>query len=77
MAAQKKPTGLGRGLDELLDDNTLSKRTEKPLVVAKGEVSTPNSRVGANINSTIYDVKPKELYETRPKTRSLKSNFKK
>ena len=77
MAAQKKPTGLGRGLDELLEDNTLSKRTGKPLVEAKGEVSAQNNSVSANINTTVYQVKQKELYETRPKTRSLKSNFKK
>ena len=77
MAIQKKPTGLGRGLDELLEDNTLSKRTGKPLVEAKGEVPAHNNGLGTNINSGIYEVKQKELYETRPKTRSLKSNFKK
>ena len=77
MAAQKKPAGLGRGLDELLEDNTLSKRTEKPLVIAKGEVAAQSGKTGTGINSTLYEVKPKSLYETRPQTRSLKSNFKK
>ena len=73
---QKKPTGLGRGLDELLDDNTLSKRqpTGKPLVEAKGEAAEKKS---TTINSSIYEVKTKTLYETKPKKRSVKANFKK
>ncbi len=73
---QKKPSGLGRGLDDLLDDNTLSMRESKgkPLVEAKGEVTkTPtDERV-----STLYGNTAKTLYDTKPRTKSVKSNFKK
>lgn len=72
---QKKPSGLGRGLDDLLEDNTLSKRqnTGKPLVEARGEAGERNT---TTIKSSIYEVKTKTLYETKPKTRSVKANFK-
>ncbi len=72
---QKKPSGLGRGLDELLDDNSPSLRENrsKPIVEARGEfVKTPtDARV-----STLYGTTPKSLYDTKPKTKSVKSNFK-
>ncbi len=72
---QKKATGLGRGLDDLLEDNFPGKKTSnKPLVVAKGEVSEPKP---ITVNSAIYETKTKTLYESKPKTKSLKSNFKK
>ena len=75
MAAQKKPAGLGRGLDELLDDNTPSMRENKgkPLVEAKGEPVAPKTVPVTEL----YDMKPKSLYDTKPRTRSVKSNFKK
>ncbi len=73
---QKKPSGLGRGLDELLDDNAPSLRENKgkPIVEARGEaVQMPvNDRV-----STLYGTKEKSLYDTKPRTKSVKSNFKK
>ena len=73
---QKKPSGLGRGLEDLLDDNTPSMRENKgkPLVEARGEVQkTPTSeRV-----TTLYGNTPKLLYDTKPRTKSVKSNFKK
>ena len=80
----KKPSGLGRGLDDLLEDNAMSKRPAKtgtkPLVEPKKEAvavkpvaPTVNS---ADKPSSVYDIKPKALYETKPKTKSLKANFK-
>ena len=54
----KKPSGLGRGLDELLEDNTPSRhssaRNKKPLVEAKDEfvTSTGKSTVAGTAAST-------------------------
>ena len=72
----KKPSGLGRGLDELLDDNTPSLRENrgKPLVEARGEVA---EKKAAQKISNLYDTTPKSLYDTKPRTKSVKSNFKK
>ena len=73
---QKKTTGLGRGLDDLLDDNALSKRQQsgRPLVESRGEAVEKKS---TTISSSLYEIKTKTLYETKPKTRSVKANFKK
>ena len=73
----KKPAGLGRGLDELLDDNTPSLRenNKKPLVEAKGEASQQTRTV--NPVASLYGTAPKSLYDTKPRTKSVKSNFKK
>ena len=69
----KKPSGLGRGLEDLLEDNAMTKRqSSKPLVESKGEVAATK----AASSSAVYEVKPKALYETKPKTKSLKANFK-
>lgn len=74
---QKKPSGLGRGLDELLEDNTPSARSartsDKPLVIARGEAKENDSKPRL---SSLYDMKAKSLYDEKPKTRSVKSNFK-
>ena len=72
---QKKPSGLGRGLDELLDDNTPSLResNKKPLVEPKGEAPAKK----ATPVLSLYDTTPKSLYDTKPRTKSVKSNFKK
>ncbi len=67
----KKPSGLGRGLGDLLEDNTLSLRTQKPSVIVRqgeqgGEVQKkplPNS---------LYEVKTRPLFETKPRNKSLK-----
>ncbi len=72
-----KNSGLGRGLDELLDDNIPTKRTSKPLVVPKGEVTHSTPTQNKAVNTSIYDTRTKSLYETKPRTRSVKSNFKK
>ena len=73
----KKPAGLGRGLDELLDDNTPSLRenNKQPLVEAKGEATQQTKTV--NPVTSLYGTAPKSLYDTKPRTKSVKSNFKK
>ena len=75
---QKKPSGLGRGLDELLDDNTPSLRENKgkPLVEARGEV-TPTQQKTTVSTSTLYGNTTKSLFDTKPRTKSVRSNFKK
>ena len=71
----KKPSGLGRGLDELLDDNTPSLRENKgkPLVEARGEVK----EIKKTPVTSLYDTTPKSLYDTKPRTKSVKANYKK
>ncbi len=72
----KKSAGLGRGLDELLDDNTPSMRENKgkPIVEARGEVTKTPTKERVN---TLYGNTSKSLYDTKPRTKSVKSNFKK
>ena len=72
-----KNSGLGRGLDDLLDDNVPTKRASRPLVIPKGEVPSAQTTTKSAINTSIFDTKTKTLYETKPRTRSVKSNFKK
>ena len=73
---QKKASGLGKGLEELLEDNNLTSRsTGRPLVIVKGE-ATEEKTVKAP-TSNLYGNTPKSLYDTKPRTKSVKSNFKK
>ena len=75
---QNKPPGLGKGLDELLEDNHPTTRTSssgKPLVIPKGDEKTDAARKTATVN--LYGNTPKSLYDTKPRTKSVKSNFKK
>lgn len=70
--ATKKPSGLGRGLGELLDDNTPDLREGRGSVTVRKE--------GESIRVTpagSTEIKPKALFETKPKNRSVKANFKK
>ena len=70
--AQKKQGGLGRGLGELLEDNTPDMREGRGTVVVKNE--------GGSIKITpvgTTEVKTKSLFDTKPKNRSVKANFKK
>lgn len=70
--ANKKQGGLGRGLGELLDDNTPDIREGRGSVVVKKEgESIKITPVGST------EVKTKSLFETKPKNRSVKANFKK
>lgn len=85
----KKPSGLGRGLDELLEDNSPSRRAtardHKPLVVAKDEfvksnaentVKPPEKKAAKPQAPTasLYQSRVKPLYNTQRTT--LKANFK-
>ena len=71
----RKPSVLGRGLDDLLEDNSMTLRENKgkPLVESKGEVKT---QVSPSVSS-LYGDTQKSLYDTKPRTRGVKSNFKK
>jgi hypothetical protein len=72
MATQKKPAGLGRGLGELLDDNTPDMRENRPSVSIRND--------GSSIRITpagSTEIKTKNLFETQHKNRSVKANFKK
>ena len=72
MATVKKQGGLGRGLGELLDDNTPDVRDSRANVVVKKESgSIKITPVGST------EVKTKSLFETKPKNKSVKANFKK
>ncbi len=59
---QKKPSGLGRGLGELLEDNSPQIRESKAKVV----VRQPEKK---QTSSTT------EIYEQKPKNRSVKANY--
>ena len=72
MATPKKPSGLGRGLGELLDDNTPDLRAEHSKVTVRHE--------GDSIRITpagSTEIKTKNLFESQHKNRSVKANFKK
>ena len=58
----KKPSGLGRGLGDLLEDN-------KP-VVTKSQ-----AKVVIRKEEKKVTVSTAEIYETKPKNKSLKANY--
>ena len=68
--ANKKMSGLGRGLGDLLDDNTPDIREGRSKVTVKTEGDvikiTPES---SNVET------PKALFETPKRNKSLKANF--
>ena len=66
----KKPSGLGRGLGDLLEDNTLSMRTQKPsVIVRQGESGEAQKKPLPN---SLYEIKTRPLFETKPRNKSLK-----
>lgn len=69
----KKPSGLGRGFGELLEDNSLES-TAKGSVVIRGESDTRKNASEVEVPPLGYA--PKSLYEEKPKNRSIKANFK-
>lgn len=68
-----KPSGLGRGLGDLLDDNNPSLRPSKPnVVVRNGEGQEKQAQRSANIKNSLYDTTPKPLFESKPRNKSFK-----
>lgn len=63
-----KPSGLGRGLEDLLEDNTPSLRSQKPNVVLRKESEAPVQK----LPNSLYERKTKPLFETKPRNKSLK-----
>jgi hypothetical protein len=67
----KKPSGLGRGLGDLLEDNAPTLRTQQPSVIIRtgqsGEVAAPQK-----LPNSLYEIKTKPLFETKPRNKSLK-----
>ena len=68
--ANKKPSGLGRGLGDLLEDNTPDIREGRSKVTVKTEgdvikITPEASKIEA----------PKALFETPKRNKSLKANF--
>ena len=68
----KRSSGLGRGLGELLDDNAPDISPNRSTVVVK----TSGDPIRITPRGTA-PTEPKSLYETKPKNRSVKANFKK
>lgn len=60
---QKKPSGLGRGLGDLLEDNA-------------PEITKSSSRVVIRAEDKRISVSTAELYTERPKNKSVKANYK-
>lgn len=70
--ANKKPSGLGRGLGELLDDNTPDIREERQKAIVKNEGDVIRITPAGSAQTP-----QKALFETPKKNKSVKSNFKK
>ena len=66
-----KSSGLGRGLGDLLDDNTPSTRThtQPNVVVRKADDAAPKAKPLPN---SLYEIKTKPLFESKPRNKSLK-----
>ena len=73
----KKAAGLGRGLGELLEDNTpvISRGGTVIRRDETGTVSVTNPTPAPVKNSGV-EIRPKGLYDGLPKTNSIKANFK-
>ena len=71
----KKASGLGRGLGDLLEDNTPELRGKNSVVIRNGETKTTMTPPPPP-PSALYTTTPKSLYEEKPKNRSVKANFK-
>ena len=70
----KKPSGLGRSLGELLEDNTPQIRSEKGSAsLRQGEEII---RIAPTAEKPAPVAETKSLYETKHKNRSVRANFK-
>ncbi len=70
----KKPSGLGRGLGDLLEDNNPEIRGTSN-VVLRGEVGKSSGEEAPSVVVPPLGCAPKSLYEEKPKNRSIKANF--
>ena len=68
--ANKKPSGLGRGLGDLLDDNTPDVREGR----SKVTVQTEGDVIKITPEASTLEA-PKALFETPKRNKSLKANF--
>ena len=69
----KKPSGLGRGLGDLLEDNTPTIRGGQGSAVRIGSVSVSSP---SSADTKLSAPAPKPLYAEVHKNKSLKANFK-
>ena len=69
-----KPSGLGRGLGDLLDDNNPSLHPSRPNVVVRTGENQENqtSQRSVNIKNSLYDTTPKPLFESKPRNKGFK-----
>ncbi len=65
-----KPSRLGRGLGDLLDDNSPTIRSQNPYVIVRGNEEKVSSKPISN--NSLYDTTPKPLFESKPRNKSLK-----
>ena len=72
----KKPSGLGRGFGDLLDDNSLEIKTQSSVVIRSTSGTGGSTESEVAVPPLGYEYAPKSLYEEKPK-RSIKANFKK
>ena len=77
----RKTSGLGRGLGDLLEDNTPEIRSNRGSVLRKeaekkAEPTSFSASVSTPTSDLYKNIPPKSLYEERPKNKSLKANFK-
>ena len=67
----KKPSGLGRGLGDLLEDNTPTLRTQQPNVIVRTEESR-EVPAPQKLPNSLYEIKTRPLFESKPRNKSLK-----
>lgn len=79
----KKTSGLGRGLGDLLEDNTPEIRIDRGSVMRNEEEKkaepiplTTSTPVSTSASDLYRNTHPKSLYEEKHKNKSLKANFK-
>lgn len=72
----KKPSGLGRGLEDLLADNAPELRRGTGSVVKKDGVREMPTSPPTPPKNGLYEIKTKGLYEDLPRIRTPKTNGK-
>ena len=78
----KKASGLGRGLGDLLEDNSYQIRhgqgsaVRKEVGASEAAPPAPPTPAAPAPNPFYTSVPQRSLYDSKPKNRSLKANFK-